>query len=287
MQILPSGELISFIRHYLILESKGKNIKNLRLFSDGNPGMVFSFKNNLISTTNELLGYLPASFVYGQIKEFKDLYLTSEASLIIVVFQPAGLNRLLQISASELRDNIIQTEDLFGWQGASLLDKLSEQARLSDKLKLIDAFFIELASRKVVDNSILIEASLNFILKNKGTNSIHQLVKYTGYTERHIERIFTQRIGLSPKTFGNIVKLHTFLKLLKDKSKGNSLTRMSYEAGYFDQSHLIREFKRYTGITPNEYLHKTRKLATNFMEFQSAQVTGEAMSVLYNLKGRV
>ena len=122
MQILPSSELKSFIKHYLFLESDGKSIKKLRLFSDGNPGMVFSLKSSLISNVqnNMLLDYLPVSFIYGQISEFKDLYLVNEASLIIVVFQPAGLNQLLRISAAELRDNIIRTEDLFGLQGLKL-----------------------------------------------------------------------------------------------------------------------------------------------------------------------
>jgi len=288
MQILPSNELKSFIRHYLFLESERKSIKKLRLFSDGNPGMIFSLKNKLISNiqNNDLLGYLPDSFIYGQISEFKDLYLVNEASLIIVVFQPTGLNQLMRIPGVELRDNIIRTEDLFGRRVLNLQEKLSEQASLRDKLNLLNTFFIELATKKVFENQILIEASVNFILKNKGANSIHQLVRYTGYSERHIERTFIECIGLTPKKFGNIVKLHGFLKLLKDKSKHNNLTKISYEAGYTDQSHLIKEFKKYTGITPNEYLHKTNRLTINFMEFDSSHLTPEPMSGLYNFLGK-
>jgi AraC-like DNA-binding protein len=285
MQILPSKELMSFIKHYLFLESEKKSIKKLRLFSDGNTGMVFSFKSNLISNiqNNALLDYLPTSFVYGQISEFKDLYLVNEASLIIVVFQPAGINQLMGVSAAELRDNIIRTEDLFGWQGLNLPAKLFEQSNVQGKLKILNAFFIELATKKVFVNQVLIDASVNFIFKNKGANSINQLVKHVGYTERHIERTFIECIGLSPKKFGNIVKLHSFLKLLKDKSTHNNLTKISYEAGYSDQSHLIKEFKKYTGITPKEYLYKTNKLTINFMEFDASHSTVEAMSGLYNL----
>src|SRR5438045_1535383 len=140
MQILPATELMPFIKHYLILESEGRSIKKLRLFSDGNSGMVFSLKSNLISNlqNNERLNYLPASFVYGQINEFKDLYLVGEASLIIVVFQPAGLSQLLQISAAEFRDNIIRTEDIFGWQTLYLQQKLSAESCLREKLKMLN-----------------------------------------------------------------------------------------------------------------------------------------------------
>jgi len=289
MQVLPSKELMPFIKHYLFLESERNSIKKFRLFSDGHTGMVFSFKGNLISNIQNkaLLDYLPASFVYGQISEFKDLYLATDASLVIVVFQPAGLNQLMGIPAAELRDNIIGTEYLFGWQGLNLQAKLFEQNNFQDQIRILNAFFIELAAKKAIVNQVLIEASINFIFKNKGANSIHQLVKHVGYTERHIERAFIECIGLSPKKFGNIVKLHSFLKLLKGKSKHNNLTKISYEAGYSDQSHLIKEFRKYTGITPNEYLHKTNKLTINLMEVNSSQSTVEAMSGLYNFSGKL
>lgn len=287
MQILPSIGLRPFIKHYLILESEQKAVKKLRLFSDGNPGMVFSLKSDLIFTIehNKQSDYLPESFVYGQINDFKDLYFMNEAALIIVVFQPAGLNQLMRIAAGELSDTIIKTGDLFGWRGLVLQEKLSGQNDLADKVEMINTFFIEWAARSVRQNNPLVAESVNFIFKNNGTNSIRQLVKHTGYTERHIERSFMECIGLSPKRFGNIVKLHSFLKLLKNKSRQNTFTRMSYEAGYADQSHLIKEFKKYTGITPNDYLHKTNRLTTNLMEFNSPRTTTDAMSGLYNFRG--
>lgn len=281
MQILPSKELLPYIKHYLFLESEGHSIKKLRLFSDGNTGMVFCFKDCLISGVKDInsLSYLPNSFIYGQISEFKDLYLVNEASLIIVVFQPDGINRLLGISANEVRDKIISTEDMFGLEGLMLHEKLFNQLNLEDKSDLLNTFFLKLTPKHSLSNQILIQASLNFIVKNKGTITIKQLVKHTGYTERHIERAFSESIGINPKKFGNIVKLHSFLKLLKDKSVQNNITAFCYEAGYSDQSHLIKEFRKYTGITPTQYLNDTSRLAINFLEFHSADIP---MSGLYN-----
>ena len=282
MQILPTKELLPYIKHYLFLESEGHTIKKLRLFSDGNTGMVFCFKHSLISGVQDInnLNYLPDSFIYGQIGEFKDLYLVHEASLIIVVFQPDGINKLLGISANEVRDKIISTEDMFGLPGLMLYENLFDQLNPEDKLDLLNTFFLKLTPKHSLSNQTLIQSSLNFIIKNRGTITIKQLVKHTGYTERHIERVFSESIGISPKKFGNIVKLHSFLKLLKDKSVQNNITAFCYEAGYFDQSHLIKEFRKYTGITPTQYLNDTSRLATNFMELKSANLP---MSGLYNL----
>jgi AraC-like DNA-binding protein len=281
MQVASTKELSPYIKHYLFLEGAGDSIKKLRLFSDGNTGMVLTFKGNLISNfyDNKVLNY-PNSFLYGQISEFKDLYLAGKTAIIIVVFQPFGINHLLGISANELRDGIIATEDIFGNQSALLHEKMSEQPLLATKVQILNAFFNELTTKKAFSNQTIIHSTLNYILKNKGAVTVNHLVKYTGYTERHIERIFNESIGLNPKKFGNIVKLHFFLNLLKYKSNQSNITDLCYEAGYADQSHLIKEFKKYTGITPTQYLNHTSRLAINFMEIKSDALQ---MSGLYNL----
>ena len=48
MQVLPSKDLLPYIKHYLFIKSEGESIKKLRLFTDGNTGIVFTFNNNLI-----------------------------------------------------------------------------------------------------------------------------------------------------------------------------------------------------------------------------------------------
>lgn len=281
MQISPTKELSPYIKHYLFLESEELASKKLRLFSDGNTGMVMTFGSNLISNNHgNKPSNCPNSFLYGQISAFKDLYLLGKVSLIIVVFQPFGINHLLGISGYEIRDGIIATEHIFGRDASSLYEKLSENPYLEARLQILNTFFIKQSSRKAHSNQGLIHSTLNYILKNKGAITVNHLVKYTGYTERHIERIFNESIGLNPKKFGNIVKLHFFLNLLKHKSIQSNITDLCYQAGYSDQSHLIKAFKKHTGITPTQYLKDTKRLAINFMEIESDELP---MSGLYNL----
>jgi AraC-like DNA-binding protein len=274
MQILPAKELLPFIRHYLFLESKGNDLKKLRLFSDGNMGIVFSFKSNLLNDSDEAgqLEFLPGSFLYGQISEFKDVCLRYETDLIIVVFQPTGINQLMGISADELRDKIIRTEYIFNKQGQELYEKLAEKIAIQNKLRLLNIFFLEQMAKRVMPDDSLIKATLNFIVKNKGLISSNQLIKLTGYTERHIERKFIESVGINPKKFSNIVKLHVFLKQLKCNQNNKNLTHMAYEAGYADQSHLIKEFKKITGMTPKIYQGNADKLTINFVKLNNKGV---------------
>jgi len=268
MQISPSKELSQYIKHYLFLDNKETAIQKLRLFSDGNTGVVFSLKSKLISEINndEVKKYLPTSFLYGQLHGFKDIYSENETSLIIVVFQPNGIYQLLGIPATEFQDAIISVEEFFDYKGSVLQEQLYEQNNNEVRIELLNHFFKGLINNKLVPNHYIINTSLDFILTNKGDFSVKQLVQHTGYTERHLERKFKECIGLNPKKFGNVIRLHHFLKLLKNKSDATNLTAICYDAGFSDQSHLIKDFRKHTGISPREYLFNSGKLANNLIK---------------------
>lgn len=268
MQISPSEELSPYIKHYLFLDHKEMAVQKLRLFSDGNTGIVFSLKGKLISdyTNREVKNHLPHSFLYGQLTSFKDIYSNSEINLVIVVFQPNGIHQLLGIPAYEFLDSIVSIDDVFDKNGLLLQEKLAERCTNQKKAELLNHFFRAFIVGKPVSQQVIVESSIRFITENKGNFQVQQLVKHIGYTERHLERKFKECIGLNPKKFGNIIKLHHFLKLLKDKSADTNLTSIGYHAGFSDQSHLIKEFRKHTGITPKEYLNTTAKLTNNLIK---------------------
>lgn len=263
MQIPPSDILKDIIKHYLFLESNGFEPKNLRLFSDGNTGMVFTSNNNLSLDFDK--NKLPSAFLYGQISQFKDIQTSNANQLIIVVFQPTGIKKLLGIPAFEIRDSIISLQHIFSKESNELEEKLMEAKLIQEKLNILNLFFTTIAFKNLKEKEQIVSASVEFILKNKGLISSNQLVKFTGYTERHIERLFLDSIGISPKNFANIIKLHCFLQQIKTIPNHTNLTELAYQFGYADQSHLIKEFKKITGLTPTTYKNKTDKLAINFV----------------------
>lgn len=267
MQVGAPNDLSPYIKHYLFLDNTEAAVQKFRLFSDGNTGIVFSLKSRLISGISkyEVKDYLPSSFLYGQLNGFKDLYSENNVTLIIVVFQPSGINQLLGIPANEFYDSIIPVEDIFGEKAIVLEEKLSEQNN-ERRVELLNRFFRAMITVKPAENQFIINNSLQFIMNNKGCFSAKQLASYTGYSERHLERKFKECIGLNPKKLGNVFRLHHFLKLLKYKTDDTNLTAVCYDAGFSDQSHLIKEFKKHTGITPKEYLHNTGKLTSNLIK---------------------
>jgi AraC-like DNA-binding protein len=257
MQIPASIKLSGIIRHYLSLDGESSDLYRLRLFSDGNTSIVFNASSNL-TLDGQLL---PDAFIYGQITAYKNIDCHGEVHLFIVVFRPDGFNRLFGLPASELKDKVVSFTDLFGWQGLCLQQSMGS-ASLSEKIEQTEAFILRLLDGRSWAADPKITASLQLIQKHNGMITIHQLANALCCHTRQLERQFNTVVGLSPKRFCNIIRAHAFLKHLQVQSR---LTSKAYETGYFDQAHLIREFKQITGLTPSQYLKKAVPLAVNLL----------------------
>lgn len=265
MQISPPKHLASYIKHYIFLENSENDVKKLRLFTDGNTGLILSGNINLQDLSGNSL---PLSFFYGQLTQYKDLVTNGSFSLMAVVFQPYFLNILLKISAKEVQNQIVSVEDILKKEMQVFQEKLFYNVDPTLIINDLNIYFTTFLSKIINSDYELIQATQQYILQNKGIVTSKELEHFTGYSERQIERKFQQYMGLSPKKYSNIARLHYFLSLMKTNTEEN-ITELSYHAGYADQSHLIKEFNNNIGLTPNQYSKTENKLAVNFIEIHS------------------
>lgn len=87
----------------------------------------------------------------------------------------------------------------------------------------------------------------------KGKVEIKRLAEDQNVSERHLNRLFQQWIGISPKEFTRIMRFqNTFKHMLFTRKR--KLAWLAIENGYHDQAHFINEFKTFSGVTPTQIL---------------------------------
>lgn len=259
MQIAPAPILSSIVKHFLILENDQPALLRHRFSPDGHAGMVFYYRELF---TQQALVH-PRSFVYGQASQFHDLTSVGRIGMLIVVLQPHALHALTQHPAHLLTNRLVPSPDIFGPAAQELEEQILLAADNHSRVLLMEQFLISrLYNAPAADR--ITGAAVSLVYRYQGLAPVSLLAQELGITERHLERRFREDIGLSPKQFSRTIRFQYLLKLLQEGTEDN-LTQTAYQAGYYDQSHFIREFRMLAGISPKQYRAHPR-LAINFMQ---------------------
>ncbi len=263
MQYAPSTNLSKYIKHYLLFEITNYGKKRYRHFANGHSGLVFSFsKKELISLQSK--NSLPESFVFGQVSEYQDFSVHGPTFIVIVLFQPLGLFTLTGTNSILFTNRVEDASSVFGKEVLRLKERLFFSSNAIEVVGFLNSFFTEKIDGLTHGHNPYVLNFISFGLRNKGNVLVKDICKELGVNERRIQRLFSEQIGVSPKKFLTNMKLHSFLGLTKRRSQ-SSLTKLGFEAGYFDQAHLIREFKKTVGFNPSTYL-KSQRLAVNLVQ---------------------
>lgn len=110
----------------------------------------------------------------------------------------------------------------------------------------------------------------NFMLKKinetAGQIKVNELAEQAGYSVRYINKVFTKEFGLPPKVFCKLMRFQYLLSNLNNFDKNifdANLAQLSIELGYYDQSHMIRDFYELTNTTPGKYIHSLKEKEYN------------------------
>ncbi|MCE7043154.1 helix-turn-helix domain-containing protein [Dyadobacter sp. CY312] len=265
MQLPPTAALEHLIKHFLVIDVDDIPYRNLRMFSDGNTGMVFNYKDPiLIRQHNTPAASLPSSFFYGPFHHFQDLTATGKIGILVVVFHPFAISSLLKTQATSLIDQVLDLEDIYFQEAVDLSDQIHHAQTNLTRIALIEDFLLKKMADFKPANSNALQA-VRLIQQGNGDMPVRVILSSLQISERKLERVFQEYVGYSPKKFAGITRIQYFLKLLRQNRPAN-YTGLVYEAGFFDQAHLIRTMKNISGLTPGEYLDQPKLLAANFLE---------------------
>jgi AraC-like DNA-binding protein len=202
-----------------------------------------------------------SSIVVGPQTERLTITMGHHHLVIKVGFQPGGLYRLLGIPMQELlRTEAFDAMEFFGNEVADVNDQLRAAAAFTEMKMIVEHYLLK--KIKKVKQRLPIDFILPLIIKEGGLINIDYLANTACLSNRQFERVFKDRIGLSPKFFSRLVRFANAW-VAKESTPTLSWIKIAHQCGYYDQMHLIRDFKEFTGINPSEIEAAMHKNAIN------------------------
>ncbi len=259
-QILPPPHLQDYIRYYWALESTGRPDEQVHFvtIADGSPGIIFQQSaGTSFQEGKELAGI----FMYGQTTTHSRIVSPATFSTIGVYFYPHALKSIFGMDSNELTDNCLDL-DLF-LNGRQLTERLENATSVDAKFSVLSECLWEQICRH--DNALQAATryALQRIIQSHGNISMKDLRQELQISERTLERRFQEGIGLSPMLFARICRFQASLNQLRSQSY-DKLSDIAFEQEYADQSHFIRNFKEFTGLTPFQFRKNIEETVENF-----------------------
>lgn len=251
----PAKILAPYIRHYYIFESESHAAYEDTVFPSGDMEVIFNLGSGIWESFHENNFHQnPAIELWGQITRPLPIRSSGTHLMLGVRFFTHATSFLLDDEIGIFNDQVSDLTDVMGKDIRDLHQRLQEADSARTRIALLDDFFtgkLIQASRRQ-DRLDKVGRILTSITKDPTENNIGRIAGTFGITTRYLHKLVYQHTGLSPKSFDKIHRFKTSLKLIGENKL--PLTSIAYDAGYFDQSHFIRDFKSFTGLTPSAYL---------------------------------
>ena len=250
-QFGPSGLLQNFVDYIWVVESdllKEEEREDI-IMPLGHINLIFNYGSDYKLIEQERETFIPDAAMIGQIKSARHVRYGSKVNQIGISLKPAGLMSFFHIPGAAIAEKIIDANEV-----DVTLHKLYHQIEeLNGSEEKTDKIYEYLKAKMIINkNSQRISEITDYVESNYEDLNIGEMAEYFSLSISALERFFKKSVGLTPKTYGNILK---FRKNIENEDRRKNLQNY-----YYDQSHLIKNAKKFSGKTANELEHVNREL---------------------------
>ena len=202
--------------------------------------LLFNIGENKVST-----------YISGTVFGVKKWELGTQDDCFGVRFQP-GQGILPKDITMEMivNDDIEIDGDIFG---KNLTEKIALAKTMSERIDIFKKAYEDmvLGRNSLSDKEKINEYLVNRISRTKGMITMRQLEDETNYSACYLRRIFKSFHGISPKQFAQYIRFQNLL--MQADKEGVRYEQVALDCGYYDEPHMMKEFKKYSGVTLEQY----------------------------------
>ncbi len=189
--------------------------------------------------------------LYGQFSEVTNRIIGHHFLVFQVIFYPGALYRLMGIAANELTNQYLDGEIFFSTALREVNEKLYHAPNYGCMTEIVTAFIRELIKKQKYSRLPVDDACI-LLLNSDRKFTLQQLSGAACLSGRQLERRFKQLTGVNPKLYERIIRFDRAFRL-KNSHPEMDWLRIAMECNYHDYQHLVKEYKDFTGLTPNAF----------------------------------
>ncbi|MFD1019569.1 DUF6597 domain-containing transcriptional factor [Thalassobacillus hwangdonensis] len=247
----PMKLLRPWIECYWNVElTTGTKVKKETILPNGKIEMIFALQGDY-HVMNRSTKPMHQAWLSGIHHSPLEIQYSGSSNLVGIRFYPHGLFPFLNIPIHETVNQVEHLQSFWGQLQGEVYEALCTLEGSASMYTVLN----QLLMKKITEQKTTQHQAVSHLvaqIKANPNQSIAELAMRTGFTQRHLNRVFKDQTGINPKLFGRITRFEQAFSLLHAKSEEDVSTIVS-ELGYYDQSHFNREFKRFSGMTPFEY----------------------------------
>ena len=220
-----------------------------KIFPSAGLVIGFQYKGQLSSMTGKTLNKLASAGISGIAGSYKIFKGSADIGTILVYFTEIGFTHFASHPANELFNLSISLNDIFEKSSVSEAEeKLAFASSDKQRIEIVEQFL--LTQLKDIRADKLIVEAVKLIYQSKGTIRVKELNEKLFISQSPFEKRFRKVVGTTPKKFASIIR---FNSVLDNLNKAKTLTDICFENNFFDQAHFIKDFKQFTGLTPENF----------------------------------
>lgn len=259
-----------YIKQYWFLKVKSVKGGWQRSLPSGCAALVFHWGNRIYSSSHK--GIQPLSYLSGQTLLHSDIKFSQDLNMMIVLFQPFGGRAFFRFPMYEIINRNIDTDLLHDPAITSLKSKLDETTDNAKIISLVEGYLSGKLCHTDFYNYNRMQRVLQRIYKGEGNISV--LAQAACLSYKQFQRIFAEYAGLNPKDFLQIARFRKAFYSLRVNPR-TDISRLAYDHGYYDKSHLTKEFKTLTGYAPKQLLALSDAYTEDLSLFHSFFIDGK------------
>lgn len=184
--------------------------------------------------------------------------LNGKVHLLGVCFLPEGFFPFLKIPVSEFKNQLLGAREVGFNSAGTISERLKEAPDVATRLNILECELLSLLDNRS-DTPENFRQIFNVLRLNDSSIPISEFCQQNSISIRKLERMFNKYVGVSAQAYGTLNRFQNSMNqlLYSDYAK---LSDIAYGNGYFDQMHLIKEFKRFACSTPKGFVHQNDSL---------------------------